>query len=333
MTDEEVSVPDAPDVQGLVFRRFRGDEDLAPIVEVFEALSQEDGLEWVLTVDRLRNEYASKPNFDPRKDVVIAEVNGRAVGYTQVYWFKEEDGTLAVGHRERVHPKWRGTGIPEALLAVNTVRARQMAAAHTDGPWRMGTVVAESEVHRLSVIEHAGYRKERWYLELLRDLREPIQELPLPEGIEVRSVAPADRRRVFETLWEAFRGSYAFREMDDKDWTGFKGSHEYQPDLWVIGWDGDVVAGIVFSWIDEDENSRYDRLWGYNDAVAVAKEHRRRGLAKALISRSLLLLRDKGMEFASLGVDTQNPADAFGLYKGLGYVVRQKFIDLIRPME
>jgi GNAT superfamily N-acetyltransferase len=332
MTGEGLRVPDGLDVPGLHFRRFRGEEDLLSLVEVYEAVAREDAFDWVLTVDRLRNEYEGLPNFDPNEDVVIAEVNGKAVGYAQIYWFQEVEGIFAAAHRERVLPQWRGRGITRALLAINTSRARELAGMHAEGDWRMGTMTSDTEVHRTRVLESSGYNKERWYLEMLRDLREPIEEFPLPEGIEVRPVEVDDQRKVFEALWEAFRGSWAFREMDEKDWTGFQGSPEFQPEHWVVGWDGEVVAGVVFSWVDQLENQRYGRLWGYNDEVGVTEGYRRRGLAKALLSRSLVILRELGMEYANLGVDTQNPADALGLYESQGYVVRKEHYDMIRPM-
>ncbi len=332
MNDDTVEVPDAPDVPGLVFRRYRGDEDLPVLVEIYEAVAREDAFDWVLTVDRLKNEYENMPNFDPLEDVVIAEVDGRAVGYSQVRWFHEAEGILATAHRERVRPGWRGNGITRALLSLNTSRAREMAEIHAEGAWRMGTMTSDTEVHRTGVLEAAGYHKERWYLEMLRDLREPIQEFPLPEGIQVRPVEPNEQRKVFDALWEAFRGSWAFREVDEKDWTGFQGSPEFQPERWVVGWDDEVVAGAVFCWVDELENERFGRFWGYNDEVGVTEGYRRRGLAKALLSRSLALLRELRMEYANLGVDTQNPADALGLYESQGYVVRKVHYDMIRPM-
>jgi GNAT superfamily N-acetyltransferase len=329
----DLDVPDAArGVPGLSFRRFRGEEDLRAMVDVYDAVYEEDGLDYVLTVDRLRTEYENLPNFDPREDVVLAEVNGEVVGYCQIRWFQEVDGPLATPHRERVRPDWRGRGITRALLEVNTSRAGEMASAHAEGPWRMGTITADTEVHRTRLLEESGYHKERWYLEMLRDLREPIAVVPLPEGIEVRATQPEERRGVFEAMWEAFRGSFAFREMDEKDWTGFLESPEFQPDLWVVGWDGDVVAGSVLSWIDEEENERHDRRWGYNDSVAVGQGYRRKGLAKALLSRSLVALRDQGMQQARLGVDTQQPEDALSLYSSQGYVVYKEFYDLVRPM-
>jgi GNAT superfamily N-acetyltransferase len=275
---DEVQLPEGTsDVPGLVLRRYRGDEDLGPMVDVFEAVAGQDGLEWVLTVDRLKNEQDNMPNFDPRQDVVLAEMDGEVVGYSQIYWFMEPNGKFATPHRERVRPEWRSKGIGRALLSINTVRARELAQAHARGPWRMGTVTADTEVHRTRLLEASGYKKERWYLELLRDLREPIEEFPLPEGIEVRPTPPEAQRKVFQAMWEAFRGSWAFREMDEGDWNGFLGSSEFQPELWVVGWDGDVVAGSVFCWIDGLENDRYGRLWGYNDSVAVSEAYRELG--------------------------------------------------------
>jgi mycothiol synthase len=46
---------------------------------------------------------------------------------------------------------------------------------------------------------------------------------------------------------------------------------------------------------------------------------RRRGLARALIARSLQDLKDYGMEEAELGVDSENESAAFRLYESMGY--------------
>lgn len=329
-----VEVEDAPAVQDLSFRRYRGDEDLPLIVEVFEAVAKEDVLEWVMNTERLKNEYDNLPGFNPHEDVVLAEVEGRPVGYSQVRWVVQTDGIFAACHRERVIPEWRGRGITRALLSINEVRAKEMAAAHATGPnRRMGTGVADTEVQRTALLESLGWERVRWYLDMLRDLREPVEVAPLPEGIEVRPVASEDHHRVFEASWEAYRDSWAFHEMTEEDWVRFRDGPHFQPDLWVVGWDGDVVAGSVYCWLDEEENAFHGRQWGYNDDVTVHEGYRRRGLARALLSRSLVVLRDLGMEYANLGVDTQNPANALQLYESVGYVVFKEYYDLIRPLE
>jgi ribosomal protein S18 acetylase RimI-like enzyme len=58
---------------------------------------------------------------------------------------------------------------------------------------------------------------------------------------------------------------------------------------------------------------------GWLDSIFTRRPWRRRGLARALISRSLVLLRDLGMNDASLGVDLTNPHQALALYESCGF--------------
>ena len=46
---------------------------------------------------------------------------------------------------------------------------------------------------------------------------------------------------------------------------------------------------------------------------------------RALIARSLVLLRDRGMSSAALGVDADNPSGALGLYEAAGFAVEERF--------
>jgi mycothiol synthase len=53
--------------------------------------------------------------------------------------------------------------------------------------------------------------------------------------------------------------------------------------------------------------------------VSVRRPWRRRGLASALIARSMVVLRGRGMAIAALGVDAENPTGALGVYERLGF--------------
>src|SRR3970282_1470345 len=65
--------------------------------------------------------------------------------------------------------------------------------------------------------------------------------------------------------------------------------------------DGDQVSGMVLNYINEEENQVYDRRRGYTEDIAVRRPWRRRGLAGALIARSLETLRERGMDEAAPG--------------------------------
>lgn len=72
---------------------------------------------------------------------------------------------------------------------------------------------------------------------------------------------------------------------------------------------------------------------GILDSVFTRRGWRRRGLARALIGRSLRLLRESGMTSAVLGVDAENPSGALGLYESFGFEVQARFIGWRKPFE
>ena len=92
-----------------------------------------------------------------------------------------------------------------------------------------------------------------------------------------------------------------------------------------------VLMFIVASALSADIELGLQRGW--LSSVFTRRPWRRRGLAAALISRSLALLRERGMTSAALGVDADNPSGALGLYESAGFAVHERFCAWRRPME
>jgi ribosomal protein S18 acetylase RimI-like enzyme len=57
---------------------------------------------------------------------------------------------------------------------------------------------------------------------------------------------------------------------------------------------------------------------GYVDQLAVRRPWRRRGLGSLLLLTAFAALRERGCPEAVLGVDSDNPSGAVGLYERLG---------------
>ena len=85
--------------------------------------------------------------------------------------------------------------------------------------------------------------------------------------------------------------------------------------------DGDEIAGAVLGKIDPAENAHHGRERGIVDAVFTRRRGVDAGLARALIARALVRLRDHGMTSAYLGVDGLNPNQAMTLYGSLGFEI------------
>jgi mycothiol synthase len=89
----------------------------------------------------------------------------------------------------------------------------------------------------------------------------------------------------------------------------------------------------VLNAIYSEENAALGIRRGWLDSVFTRRAWRRRGLARALIVRSLHLLRARGMEIAALGVDADNPSGALGLYESVGFAVTERLTTWRRPLE
>jgi mycothiol synthase len=89
----------------------------------------------------------------------------------------------------------------------------------------------------------------------------------------------------------------------------------------------------VINTISAHENAAFNRQRGWLDSVFVRRPWRRRGLAQALVARSLIALRERGITEAMLGVDSENPTGAVGVYERAGFTVAHSGIAYRKSWE
>jgi GNAT superfamily N-acetyltransferase len=323
--DDAITLPDAPDAPGLVFRRFRGESDYPGRAAVGNAAREADGSEWVLTVDDVAREYAHLVNSDPTTDMLIAEIDGEMAGYTRGEWWREESGLYVYWFYPALAPEHRGRGIRRALLHWIEARMRQTAAEHPAGAPRVFSTWAPDKAQSLiALLESEGYRPARYFHKMLRPLDESLPDFIMPAGLEMRPVLPEHYRLIWEASDEAFRDHWGYSPAEDayyQEW--LEDPVIFTPKLWQIAWDmeKDEVAGQVRTFIDELENEKYARRRGYTEFISVRRPYRKRGLARALIAESLRVQRARGMTESALTVDTENLSGATRLYEDCGFKV------------
>jgi mycothiol synthase len=89
----------------------------------------------------------------------------------------------------------------------------------------------------------------------------------------------------------------------------------------------------VLNGINAEENEQLGLKRGWLDSVFTRRPWRGRGLARALIGRSIHLLAERGMDTAALGVDADNPSGALGLYRSCGFDVVDRGAAWQKPLE
>jgi GNAT superfamily N-acetyltransferase len=215
------------------------------------------------------------------------------------------------------------------LLRRSEERLRELAREHPQGITKYIETYAHAEKNDWSsVLELEGY-SPTWHLfEMVRPDLDNIPDLPLPEGVEVRQVRPEHYKTVWDAMKEALRDERSFSEDRYGDVAFEKELKEpiFSPEIWQIAWAGSEVIGGVHNYIKREENKALGRKWGHTERIFVARGWRKRGVARALIARSLKVLKDQGMEAATLDVDTENPSGALRVYESLGYKPTEHFV-------
>ena len=322
------------DIEGLKFRKFAGDSDFPKMLAVIDAAAAVDGDETSTTVEDIKNDYQHLTNSDPEKDMIFAEVDGDVVAYSRVAWFTEENPEKAIYmHFVHIHPDWRHQGLEKTMIKWCEDRLKNIAEENPQGHPRLyQTFSNELKPELNSILEELGYQPVRYFIEMCRDLNN-LPEAELPKGVEVRPVAEEEVHKIWKASVEAFRDHWGFVEPSEEEFEGYKKSKYFQPDLWQVAWHGDQVVGSVLNYIDHDYNQKYNKKRGMTEEITTHRDWRRKGIAGALIVRSMKMHKAKGMEEVALGVDTNNLTGALRLYQSLGYEKEKTMMTYRKPME
>lgn len=316
----ELNIENAPDIPGLTLRGFRGEEDFPGMLETYKAGAKADGLDAVYTVEEIANDYAHLERCDVSTDMILAEVEGEVISYGRTWWAAEPNGDHLYGFFVNLKPEWRGKGVGRWMAEWLVNRAREIAADHpADAPKYLQAWSDERQKWQKGVLEKFGLAPVRYIIEMSRPCSEPIEALPLPEGIELRPITPEMIRAVFDAEVEAFRDHWGFVEPTEKNYQAWLNWPHHNPDLWKVAFDGDEVVGMVRNFVNHKENEEANRKRGYTEEISVRRPWRRKGIARALLTQSIQMFIKMGMEETTLGVDTENPSGAMALYTDVGY--------------
>jgi mycothiol synthase len=322
-----------PPIAGLETRAYRAG-DAVIVTDLNNRGDEADGVEWRSSPEETAAWLErSNDQYDVSRDVEIVELEGVPVAYSEVEWIDTTDGLREYRLGAMVDPDWRRRGIGRWLMRRMERHARMLAAQYsTERPEVFGSWNPDARVGKRILLEQEGYQPARWFFEMVRPDMDEIALPPLPDGIEVRPVAPDAYRQLWDADVEAFRDHWGGFDSSEVVYQAWLKDPKFDPGLWVVAWDGDEIAGGVINTISEAENAAFNRRRGWLQSVFTRRAWRRRGLARALVGRSLVLLRERGMTSAGLGVDADNPQAATRMYEEAGFEVDTRSTAYRKPM-
>lgn len=336
LTDDSIVVPNAPAVPGLVLRHFHGPADYAGIAAAGNASRSADGLDYVASPDEVANFYEHLTDFDPLRDMLIAEGDGEVVGFARGDWDLEASGTYRYNLNLPLAPAWRGHGLRRVMLRWIEARLRQVAAAHPAGaPKFFSTNTGPRAADLSALLESEGYSIARRHNKMVRPLDQPLPDFAMPAGLELRPVRPEHYRLIWLAAEEAFRDHWGYTPWQEAWYEMWLNDPvEFRPDLWQVAWDieKDEIAGQIQTYINDAENEKWQRRRGYTESISVRRPYRRRGLARAMIVESLRTLQAQGMTESALFVDAENISGATRLYEACGFVTESLALTYRKPL-
>jgi mycothiol synthase len=243
-----------------------------------------------------------RPSFDLSSQSVGVFDGARLVAAAEVFRGRRAEAAVATDYL--------GRGIGTWLAAWTEDLARREGSA----------LVGQSLVDGCAgdrLLRARGYRQmwTSWILQVPTD--SPIAPQPLPPGYAVRTFVPGQDEQVAYRLIED-----AFNEWPDRapqsyaDWhprvVGRRGFQPWQIRL-AVDAEGTPV-GVACTLLDAEGNTHVDQL-------AVRRDHRGRGLARALLVDAFENGRSRGATRSDLGTDSRT--GSLGLYLRVGMHVTQ----------
>ncbi len=311
-------------ISGLSFRGLLGESDYPLLLAINRSSRQAENDTFAVSLEDIARVFAEVDGVNAAREVSIASLGGEpaAIGYSRLGWYSSRADTCLYFQVSFLRQEFRGRGLWQAMVRQNERRLREIAASQPAAPqcffqaWS-----SDNQVEWISVLESTGYQAVRRFNNMLFQMGE-VPNIPLPVGFEIRSVKPEHMRAIWEAQKEMNAGLF---ENVAEDWLEEKYVAWLENSLpesryWQVAWDGDQLAGMVLARIDEKENEERKLKRGHTEHIFVRPGWRKRGLASALIARSLQVLKEQGMIEAELGVDSENESAAFSLYQKMGYV-------------
>jgi mycothiol synthase len=304
-----------------------------------DAAAIADHLRVVEEVDQTGEHYSTddvvelleNPMIDPKRDWVLAQVAGEIVASTLLMPRAPADGVVDVSVVGEVHPAHRGRGIGSTLLPMMVARAKEYVAEQGEG------LSAVLRAHAISddqgaaeLFESLGFVPMRWNFLMEADLSLPSPEQPteMPEGYAVHTWEGIDHDEIRAAHNAAFGGHhYGFTPWDAQMWEQWvSASRSYRPALSLVARSAD---GAIAAYVQTAEYDAVAETTGVREAfvakVGTTPDHRRRGLASALLAQCIELYREHAFDRSALDVDSENPSGALGVYERAGFEVKKKF--------
>jgi ribosomal protein S18 acetylase RimI-like enzyme len=297
----------------LTMRPHRGKADLDAIARFLKTCEAVDLLNEYPSVSEILMQFDA-PSVDQQRDIRLWEnAEGQLIALAGLMIpavGETVDGFLWF----RVHPTEPLDILYSDIIPWAESRMQEAGEEHHLAVKLLAGTGAE-QAKRMTLLEHCGFRIERYFLTMVRSLSEPISKPQLPDGFTLRPIkGEQDAQDWVELFNDTFIDHWNYHPETIAAFNHKLKNPEFRADLSVVAIAPDgTLAGFCDCYIPKDGNQ------GWINPVGTRRDYRKQGVARSMLQAVMQQLKTEGMETAMLYVDAENPSGARRLYESVGF--------------
>lgn len=297
-------------------------KDAAELSALFNEIAAHDD-----TPERLSNEsmsYELEAYFSPleEKTVTARDAVGAIVGYGTVFHRPSTAAEQRVYFNVYVAPTWRDRDLEESIIdwaaATGADVLNDLAA---DKKYLCAWIYKKQEAAARRFAGR-GFEPVRHWWEMERLLAQEVAEV-VEDGFSIVPWQDGHSEPARLVYNSAFADHWGSTPMDETHWTKLVvSSPNYRQDFSFVAVVNDEVVGYAANEAYPEDWEAAGRSEAWIGGLGVVREWRKRGIATALLARSMQAMKDDGIEAAMIGVDSASSTGAQHLYQSVGFATR-----------
>lgn len=323
------SLPQPPSVPGIDWRPARLD-DVDGIVALQDVVFEVDG-GFREVASEILDRWSSDYCVAELDSLVGVNEQGELIASIWSYVPSVADTKWrAFQHDNYVHPAYRTSEVCDFVLHWWEARcAQRFATKDDDLPRWFWREAYDWQIGKIEFLERRGYEPGRYYDEVAAGLSNPLPAVSLPDGLTCVTweSAPLEDSRTVHNA--AFADHWGSQPRSADSWTELVNEFHLSNASFVVYDEGEPVSYLLSSAFPHDFEDK-GRSEAWIEGLGTIRSHRKRGIASALVVRAMERFGRMGMEYAVLGVDTENETGAYGLYESLGFVHDRRGIAYVK---
>jgi mycothiol synthase len=308
-------------------------EDAPAVYELYQAMDVADGTNWAGTLEGVLQDFHEETVDLARDTLLGVNPQGQIIALGWVFPRSSDQKQVAFLWGG-THPDYRRKGLGNRVMKwLDQQGAAQLLSLNDERERLLRVQSPDYLADRIALYQRMRYILARSFFRMRRMFDTPIPEPAVPAGYKIIPWLPKINPAIKEALDESFRDHWGHIDWTEAQWQDVLNNPTFRQQYSFLAMAGEEVAGVCLNRVITDEVDRTGIKEGWIGSLGVRRPYRKLGLGSALLCTSMRAFEADGYVCAGLGVDTESPTGALGIYERMGFHPIRRDLTFIKTVE